>query len=137
LGWFTGITAVWGGVELIRWPQGAELLPPIELLAGTPFTSFLVPGLLLAGIVGLSNLASGLLMHRRHRAAELIGFAAGVALTVWIAVQVVMLQAFHWLHGLYLGVGMATAALAVWLGARRRMALRERKSAPRAPVSLK
>ena len=113
-----------------RAPQGSELLP-IELLAATPFTSFLVPGLCLAGIVGLSNLTSAVLMLRRDRAAERIGFVAGVALTIWIVVEMAMLQAFSWLQGVYLGVGVATAASAAWLGARRWMALRERRSASR------
>lgn len=42
-----GITAVWGGAELIRYPTGAPMQIPLSLLQYTPFHSFLIPGIIL------------------------------------------------------------------------------------------
>lgn len=133
--WFTGLTAVAGGTGLMLSPEGSEWLPPLSLLEGTPFSSYFVPGLLLAGVVGLMNLAAGALVRRRHPLGELAALAAGVALTTWIVVQVLMLQAFHWLHALYLAVGLATIVVAAWLGARRRAARRQHEPAPKSGSS--
>lgn len=45
------LTAIFGGIELMVWPRGNEYLPLLECLDVTGFTSFYVPGLLLAGVV--------------------------------------------------------------------------------------
>lgn len=124
--WFTGVTAAIGGVPLTIHPHESM---PTTLLAGTPFADFLVPGLLLTGVVGLGNLLAGTLVLRRHRIGELAAVAAGVALTTWIVVQVLMIGASHWLQALYLTVGVITIAGAAWLDRRRRGSLRERQTA--------
>jgi menaquinone-dependent protoporphyrinogen oxidase len=117
--WLTGLTAVVGGYGLMSSAQGSPMTPPISLLEGTPFTSFFVPGLVLAGVVGLANLAAGVLVYRRHRACDLAAGAAGGVLIGWLVVQMLMLTIFNWLHVAYLGLGSATVIMAVWLGRRR------------------
>jgi menaquinone-dependent protoporphyrinogen oxidase len=121
--WLTGLTAAVGGFGLMSAPQGSPMLPPISLLDGTPFTGFFIPGLLLAGVVGLGNLAAGALVRRRHPASELAAAAAGATLLGWIVVQMLMLEIFNGLHAAYLGLGSATILMAAWL-ARRRLASR-------------
>jgi menaquinone-dependent protoporphyrinogen oxidase len=120
--WFTGLTALAGGLELMIWPRGNEVMPPVSMLEGTPFSSFFVPGLLLAALVGGLNAAAAMLARRRHRFAEHAAFVAGGALTVWIVVQMSMLRAVHWLHGVYLAAGVMTVVAAtVWWLQRRRV----------------
>ena len=111
---FTGVTALIGGVPMVLAPDGGESMR-LTMLEGSPFHSFLVPGLLLAGVVGLLNLIAGTLVLRRHAAGELAGVAAGVALTTWIVVQVLMLGPVHWLQALYAGIGLLTITGAAWL----------------------
>ena len=112
---FTGITAIGGGAALVFSP-GGSLDMPRSMLEGTPFASFLVPGLLLLFAVGVPNLWAGIRMLRRRTFGDLFVVGAGGALTIWIVVQMVMLQTIHWLQILYLGVGLATmgAALYAW-----------------------
>jgi len=117
--WLTGLTAVAGGFGLMSSSQGGSMAPPLSLLEGSPFTSFFVPGLVLAGVVGLANLAAGVLVRRRHRAGDLAALAAGGTLLGWIVVQMLMLTIFNWMHAAYLGLGSATVIMAVWLGRRR------------------
>lgn len=118
--WFTGLTALAGGLELMIWPRGNELMPPPSMLEGTPFATFFVPGLLLAAVVGGLNVAAAVLVRRRHRFAARAAFVAGGALCVWIVVQMLMLRAFSWLHGLYLAIGVITVVMALAWGLRRR-----------------
>jgi menaquinone-dependent protoporphyrinogen oxidase len=127
---FTGVTAVAGGMQLMLQPHGAALTPT-TMLDGTPFTSLFVPGLLLAGVVGLTNLVAGTLVFRRHRAGDLAALAAGLALTTWIVVQVSLIGAGHWLQALYLAVGLATIGGAGWLARLRRGVLWQRSAQPR------
>jgi len=56
------LTAVGGGIALSTGLEG-DRCPP-ELLNRTPFTSYVVPGILLAGIVGGSAAPQGMLLSR-------------------------------------------------------------------------
>jgi menaquinone-dependent protoporphyrinogen oxidase len=117
---FSGLTALAGGAELIGWPNGSPALKlDTSVLQHSPFSDFRVPGLLLAGVVGLSNLVAGVLALRRQRWSPLVAFASGSALAVWIVTEVAMLRTTHWLHGLYLAIGLTTMSLALWLWVRR------------------
>lgn len=117
LGLVSAISAIAGGLGLITSPLGDPNLPPIHLLAHTPFESFLVPGLILAVVVGGTSLGATMLAWRRSRAAVDATILAGGALTVWILAEIGMIRAFHWLHGLCgaLGLGLLTLGVqAAW-----------------------
>ncbi len=47
---FTALTAIGGGLALATGAEGGRF--PIELLRETPFSSYVAPGLILAGVVG-------------------------------------------------------------------------------------
>ncbi len=115
LTFFTGATAAFGGLELIVWQHGAAWLPDISLLAGTPFSSFLLPGLLLLGIVGVANLVATTLMVRRHLREHWAVAAAGSLLVAYIATEMILTSTVHWLHLVYLAIGLATLATGLWL----------------------
>ena len=116
---FTGATATVGGLDLFFTPQGGGLFDvPPALLDGTPFESFRLPGLLLFGLVGLSNLVAGLRLRRRQSSSEIAAFGAGGILTVWILTQMAMLVTAHWLQLLYLCIGVVTMLGGFWLWAR-------------------
>jgi hypothetical protein len=56
---------------------------PTSYLAGSPFTSFLVPGLILGGIVGGTQLAAAIALIRRARSALLWSAVAGCGMLRW------------------------------------------------------
>lgn len=112
---FSALSALGGSVELLVWRSGNHYLPP-SLIDHTPFTSFLVPGLLLAIAVGGTSLCCALLSWRRARAAIDATLLAGGALTVWIVAEAAMLRGVHALHLLYGGLGAALLALGVSAG---------------------
>lgn len=90
----TGITAIAGGMLLVARPDGALIHMPTSALAHSPFSSFLVPGLLLLA-VGIGNTAAGLLMLRDALRANESAFAAGAVLLGWIMTEMVMLRTIH------------------------------------------
>lgn len=112
---FAAVTALAGGLALLLWPHG-NVVVPLWLLDTSPFKTFIVPGALLAVVVGGSNLASGVLVWRRSRAAIDAMLLAGGAMTVWIVAESAILREFSWLHLVYgligltvLGVGISAA----------------------------
>ncbi len=110
---FSALSAIGGGVELVVFRNGNELLPPLEILEHTPFASFLVPGLALAVVVGGTNLACALLVWRNARAAIDAPLLAGGALMVFILAEVAMLRDVQWLHVVYGSLGAAIFGLGV------------------------
>ncbi len=101
-----GASALFGGATLVLGPDGGLIHLPLKLLQYSPFHDFLVPGLLLALVVGLGNLHAVWLQWRRYDLASLVSFVSGGALLVYITVEMIMLRTVHWAHLLYLALGL-------------------------------
>jgi hypothetical protein len=84
---FNGIGAVSGGIGLIRGGMGL----PLRLLEGTPFSDYMIPGLILALIVGTSSLAAAIAVGKRAEIAGLVSIVAGEVLLGWIVTEFVMI----------------------------------------------
>lgn len=108
---FVALTAIGGGLELVAgWPRAQ----PLGWLDGTPFDSYLVPGLLLGGLVGgTSAVAAGMAATRSGSWPRCLA-VAGAVLTGWTAVEVAMLDQpdaptpIEWFYG---GLGLAMIGL--------------------------
>ena len=85
---FLGVGALGGGVALILGPRGEVLPLPVSALAGSPFRTYLVPGVVLFFVIGIGPLVAAALTWRRHRWAPFLAMAVGVALLVWMAVEI-------------------------------------------------
>jgi deazaflavin-dependent oxidoreductase (nitroreductase family) len=110
--------ALGGGAALMLGPRG-EILPlPLSALKGSPFDTYFVPGLILFSVLGLGPLLAARLVWLRHRLAPLATCVVGVALLVWLAVEIAIvgysdnppLQPFY----LLLGVAITIVGL-IWL----------------------
>ena len=85
------IGALGGGLVLMIAPRG-EIMPlPLSALAGSPFDTYLVPGLILFGVLGLGPLVAACLAWRRHPLAPTAAFVVGVGLLIWVAVEVAII----------------------------------------------
>jgi len=102
---FIAITATVSGILMISQPDGSILNLKPELLSGSPFSNYLVPGILLACIVGAVNLVAAFLNMMRHRHRYNAAIAGGAVIITWILVQVMMIGTIHWLHILYFSAG--------------------------------
>ena len=114
------VTAVPGGLELILWPQGNSYLDG-ALLDDLPVDSFVLPGLALLVLVGGTALVATMWLWRTRRAEPAAAgrawwatLTAGLVLTGWIGLELLLLPGFSPLEAVYglLGlVQVATAAL--------------------------
>lgn len=118
---FLAVGALGGGLALMIGPQGQIISLPVSDLAGSPFDSYFVPGLILFTVLGLGPLLVVGLAWRGHRSAPLLTVAAAAGLLIWIAIEIAVvgysgsppLQAFYIALALVLGsVGLA------WMGHR-------------------
>jgi hypothetical protein len=111
---FIGVGAVGGGLALVSEPTGAILKMPIEMLENSPFSTYLFPGIVLFLFNGMGSLGGAWASFKRYRFAGEIAMGLGVFLVAWIALQVYWIAAFHWVHALYLCMGLLEFILG-WL----------------------
>lgn len=110
---FAGLTACAGGAALAA---GLDAFP-LAWLAGTPFASYVAPGLILTGVGGIAAAAAAtVLLHPRLGA--LASTIAGGVLLGWIVGEMLLLRqptTPTWTEAVYLGVGLAMAVLGLTL----------------------
>jgi hypothetical protein len=108
------LTAIPAGLMMIFDPStGGSLNLDTAWLEGSPFNDFLVPGLFLAGVIGLGNLTVAALLLGRWLYAGEASLAMGVVLMTWIVVQATIIP-FNWVfHPTFFALGAAIFALAL------------------------
>jgi hypothetical protein len=85
------IGALGGGLVLMIAPRG-EIMPlPLSALAGSPFDTYLVPGMILFGVLGLGPLVAARLVWLRYPLAPTAAFVVGAGLLIWVAVEVAII----------------------------------------------
>ena len=101
--------AALGGGALVAGME-ANRVPP-EMLRGTPFGGYLIPGFILAVVVGRSAVAAVLLLSPGAGAPASI--VAGVVMMGWIAGEVLLLNqpSWTWIEALYFALGLAMVVL--------------------------
>jgi hypothetical protein len=84
---FLGIPAILGGIALMR----NLYAPPVDMLQGSPFTSFFLPGLALSVIVGGSALTAMILLIRRHPFGVLVALTSGIIIMFFEFIEVMVI----------------------------------------------
>lgn len=119
-GWLTigllallGVGALAGGAALISKPDGSVMGFDVAILAGSPFSDFVVPGLILGGLFGVGSFVVAVLGLRHARIAPFLAFAIGCGQMIWIVVELAIIGEFSFLHPTFFGVGLAIAVAAV------------------------
>lgn len=109
-----GISALGAGQALIFDTDGSNVGLDADYLAGSPFGSYLVPGLFLFFVNGGLNLASAAAWWRRTWWAPMLSLVAGVVLMVWLAIQWSIIGSQHWTQWLWLVIfSTVTVAAAI------------------------
>ena len=111
---FVAATAIGGGIAMTT---GLDSLPQ-EWLTGTPFDSFVLPGLLLAVLVGGSAAIATYGMFMNPQAGALLTVVAGGLLMAWIVIEVLLLNQPSWTptEGIYFVIGAAMVGFGVFHG---------------------
>ncbi len=98
---FGAISSLAGAVLAIGF-NGAGV--PLKYLSGTPFPSFLVPGLILGAIVGGTQLGAAVALLMKHRGKLMWSAIAGFGMLIWILTELAIIG-YSWLQTLYFGLG--------------------------------
>ena len=110
-----GLGALAGGAALVTQPDGSVMHFDTALLAGSPFDTFLIPGLILGGLFGIGSLVVAAMGLARSRLAPFLAFAIGCAQMIWIVVELAIIRELSFLHPTFFLVGLGIAAAsAVW-----------------------
>jgi hypothetical protein len=111
---FVAVTAFAGGLALMLGAiipdLSSVITPPADYLEGSPFSSYLVPGLLLALVLGGVNAIAFVLLLRRRASAWFAATAAGYAALIWIFVQMMVIP-FSFLQAVYFIAGSVELGL--------------------------
>lgn len=112
------LTAIGGGIALVVGLESAERVPP-EWLQGTPFQSYVIPGLILAVVVGGSAAIAAYATYVSRSAGGAASLLAAWLLMGFIVVEVLILnQPSRWttteLVYFFTGVVMVTLGWRLW-----------------------
>lgn len=114
---FLGIGALGGGLGLIISPSGKLMGGlPLSSLQNSPFTDFLIPGIILFPVLGISPCLISLALIRKpvNRVAEYFNFFKDMhwawtfsiyvafALIIWIQVETIFISGTSWLQTFYM-----------------------------------
>ncbi|MEV1128555.1 hypothetical protein [Agromyces sp. NPDC049794] len=106
---FVALTSIAGGIALIMGAVDAEftsvLNPPGEELADSPFGSYVLPGVVLAVVLGGLHVLAFAMLSRRMPRALFWSAAAGFATLIWIFVQMIFIP-FSVLQAVYFVLGL-------------------------------
>jgi len=91
---FVTLTALVSGLVLISKPDGSILYLQLNVLTGTPFSNFLIPGIILASVVGGTNLTAVFLNMQSHPGRYTWAMAGGLMTCGWIVVQILLINTF-------------------------------------------
>jgi hypothetical protein len=109
---FQALSAVGGGIGMVA-ADGLSM--PKSLLADTPFSTFLVPGLILAAVVGGTQTVASVLLLRRSPSALLSSAVAGFGMVIWIVAEIGLMHVLTWAQLTYVVSGLLQLVLVVAL----------------------
>lgn len=99
---FGALSSLAGAVLAIA-ANGAGV--PLEYLVNSPFSSYVVPGVILGVVVGGTQLAAATALLTRRRAALLLSAVAGFGMLIWIFVELAIIRQYSWLQAAYFVLG--------------------------------
>lgn len=103
---FNGISACFGGYMLMSKPDGSGLDMPLNLLEHTPFSNYLIPGIVLFVANGLLSLVIAFFVVAKSKHYIKLTILQGFILIGWIVVQMIMLQTVNYLHIIFGALGV-------------------------------
>lgn len=105
---------------MLMHPTGEPWQMPQKLLQHTPFSSYLVPGIILLAANGLLSLWVLWLTVRKLPRYGWWVTAQGCVLSGWLTVEMAMLRLVVWPHYVYGAVALALVAAGIALASERR-----------------
>ena len=103
---FIAIGAIPAALGFLADPSGKGMGTSTAMLAHSPFTTFLIPGLFLLVVNGLGNVLGSVLSFMNNRMAGKAGLLLGVVLCLWMLFQVYWIGLTSFLQPCFFVVGV-------------------------------
>jgi len=87
---FLGFGGVYGALMLISDPSGGKFEWSLDLLNGTPFNSFLIPGIVLLIANGLFPIFVAVITVLKKSYTQTLILFQGVLVIIWLSVQLLL-----------------------------------------------
>jgi len=124
---FLSIGAFYGGLAFIIRPDGSLFRMQVEILSGSPFRDFQIPGIILLLTFGLfpllviwclikkpeSKFLNRLNLLYDYHFAWTFSVYIGVGQIIWISIQTLMINDTGILHTIYTGLGLLIICIAL------------------------
>jgi len=104
---FNGIGALYGGWNLMLYPDGSSIQLSMDWLRHTPFVDYRIPGFILFIANGLLSAFASIALLLNIKQSPWLVIAQGAILTGWILVQILLIQTIYFLHFICVSVGIA------------------------------
>lgn len=88
---FQALSGLGGGVFLVADPTGETLKLPLSFLKNSPFSDYLIPGIILFTVLGVYPLIVTAGLWKRKYWGWLGSVLLGVALLIWIIVEIIII----------------------------------------------
>ncbi len=105
------LSAIAGGL----WLAAGRSTLPLAWLAGTPFSDYTIPGLVLAIVVGGSALIAAATVFIHREWAVFVSVAAGLLMAGYEVVRVAMIGHLDWFYEVSFVFGLVIFGLATYL----------------------
>ena len=102
---FVGITAMLGGFGLVSDTSGTNMEVPLTLLKNSPFTNYLIPGLVLLIGIGIGHVSAGITAFLRHRYCGKFAVFFGGFLALFMVIEVGFIGLHNFSQPLYFLLG--------------------------------
>lgn len=116
----TAISAMVAGILFILDPSGLKMGMNTLYLQNSPFSSFLIPGIILFTVNGLMNAIVAVRVISNKNKYPLMVTVQGLLLSGWITFQVIMVKDFNALHLVMLCFGIALIVFGRYLSVHQR-----------------
>lgn len=87
---FLGLSALPAAIFMIVDPSGESMQLPLYLLDRTPFSNFLIPGIVLGLFNGILSLLFAILLIKKHPLQSIMPIFQGGTLLIWLTVEILM-----------------------------------------------
>jgi hypothetical protein len=101
----TGINAIIAGLLFIIDPSGQKMGMSTSYLSHSPFSTFIIPGIILFVVNGLLNIVVAIYCLNKYKYYPILIIIQGLMLSGWIIIQVLLVKDFNTLHLIMLSIG--------------------------------
>lgn len=112
---FLALSTIVAALLLMSVPDGSLLSLTTDVLKGSVFKDFVLPGLLLMIFVGVINLLALFYNLINHKLKYNLSIAGGAMILVWMVIQYSVIQQAFWLDLVYVLVGLSVIFISLQL----------------------